>query len=149
LSQFPRCKDRNCNQDHALTGFVHVRSLAVSCFVRYTPESTYSALAYRKQKSCASLPHRIYKDSVSDIIPNDAAHAQEWRRRYQAAIKELDPAKSLQRIAEARSTIVDQIEDSFSKPSDPEQVALCNALEMLTTLRTIAEREISEQRTGT
>ena len=86
---------------------------------------------------------------MSDIIPNDAAHAQEWRRRYQAAIMELDPAKSLQRIAEARSTIVDQIEDSFSKPSDTEQVALCNALEMLTTLRTIAEREISEQRTGT
>jgi hypothetical protein len=86
---------------------------------------------------------------VSDIIHNDAAYAQEWRRRYQAAIMELDPAKSLQRIAEARSTIVDQIEDSFSKPSDPEQVAPCNALEMLTTLRTIAEREISEQRTGT
>jgi predicted metal-dependent hydrolase len=86
---------------------------------------------------------------VSDIIPSDAAHAQEWRRRYQAAIIELDPAKSLQRIADARSTIVDQIEDGFSKPSDPEQVALCNALEMLTILRTIAEREVSEQRTGT
>ena len=86
---------------------------------------------------------------MSDIIPNDAAHSQEWRRRYQAAIIELDPAKSLQRITEARNTIVDQIEGSFSKPSDPEQVALCNALEMLTTLRTIAEREISEQRAGT
>jgi len=91
----------------------------------------------------------LYKDYVSDILPNDAAHAQEWRRRYQAAIIELDPAKLLKRIAEARRTILDKIEDSFSKPSDPEQVALCNALEMLTTLRTIAEREISEQRTGT
>ena len=87
---------------------------------------------------------------MSDIVPNHAAHAQEWRRRYQAAIIELDPAKLLKRIAEARGTILGRIEDSSPKEAaDPEQVALCNALEMLTTLRTIAEREISEQRTGT
>ena len=103
----------------------------------------------QKTKELRFTPASLYKDPVGDIIRNDAAHAQEWRRRYQAAIKELDPAKLLKRIAEARRTILDQIEDSFSKPSDPEQVALCNALEMLTTLRTIAEREISEQRTGT
>jgi len=103
----------------------------------------------QKTKELRFTATSLYKDPVSDIVPNDAAHAQEWRRRYQAAIKELDPAKLLKRIAEARRTILDKIEDSFSKPSDPEQVALCNALEMLTTLRTIAEREISEQRTGT
>ena len=103
----------------------------------------------QKTKELRFTPPSLYNDSVSDILPNDAAHAQEWRRRCQAALMELDPAKLLKRITEARSTILDQIEDSFSKPSDPEQVALCNALEMLTTLRTIAEREISEQRTGT
>ena len=103
----------------------------------------------QKTKELRFTAASLYKDPVSDIIRNDAAHAREWRRRYQAAIIELDPAKLLKRIAEARSTILDQIEDSFSKAADPEQVALCNALEMLTTLHKIAEREISEQRTGT
>jgi hypothetical protein len=85
---------------------------------------------------------------VSDIIPSAAAHAQEWRRRYQAAIIELNPAKSLQRIAEARSTIVDKIEDSFSKPSDPEQVALCNALERLTRLRRLRSAKLANRERG-
>jgi predicted metal-dependent hydrolase len=106
----------------------------------------YSA---QKTKELRFTAASLYKDPVSDSIPNDAAHAREWRRRYQAAIIELDPARLLKRIAEARCTILDQIEDSSSKAADSEQLALCNALEMLTTLRTIAEREISEQRTGT
>jgi hypothetical protein len=103
----------------------------------------------QKTKELRFTATSLYKDPVSVSIPTDAAHAQEWRRRYQAAIIELDPAKLLKRITEARSTILDQIEDSSSKAADPEQLARCNALEMLTMLRTIAEREISEQRTGT
>jgi hypothetical protein len=35
---------------------------------------------------------------------------------------------------------------TISKPSDGEQSALCNALETLSALRTIAEREIGEQK---
>jgi hypothetical protein len=56
----------------------------------------------------------------------------------------------LQRIAEARSAVLDRIEDGFSKPSDGEQLALRDALETLGTLRKIAERDTVEQKkTGT
>ena len=81
---------------------------------------------------------------------NDA-HAPQWKRLYKAAIFELDPAKSIQRIAEARSAVLDQIEEGFSKTSEEgETFALGNALHMLGALRHIAEREIGEQkRTGT
>ena len=47
---------------------------------------------------------------------NDA-HAPQWKRLYKAATFELDPAKSIQRIVEARSAVLDQIEEDFSKPS--------------------------------
>jgi hypothetical protein len=58
--------------------------------------------------------------------------------------------KLLQRIAEARSAVLDRIEDGFSKPSDGEQLAQRDALETLSTLRKIAERDTGEQRkTGT
>jgi hypothetical protein len=40
--------------------------------------------------------------------------------------------------------ILDQIEDGFSKPSDGQQRALCDALHMLGSLRMIAERDIAE-----
>ena len=83
---------------------------------------------------------------MSDVISDDSAHAPHWRQRYQAALLELNPAKLLKRIAEAHNAILDQIEDGFSKPSNAEQVALRNALEMLSRLQKIAEREISQQK---
>jgi len=58
--------------------------------------------------------------------------------------QEPDPAKLLQRIAEARSAVLDRIEDGFSKPSDGEQLAQRDALETLSTLRKIAERDTGE-----
>jgi hypothetical protein len=80
---------------------------------------------------------------------NDA-HALQWKRLYKAAIFELDPAKSIRRIAEARSAVLDRIEEGFSKTSEGETFALGNALHMLSALRHIAEREIGEQKkTGT
>ena len=81
---------------------------------------------------------------MSDIR-TDGSHAQ-WREHYQAVLLEIDPRKSLKLIAAAHSAILDQIEDGFSKPSNAEQVALRNALEMLRRLRTIAEDEISKQK---
>jgi hypothetical protein len=68
----------------------------------------------------------------------------QWKQRYRAAILESDPAKLLQRIAEARSAVLDRIEDGFSKPSDGEQLAQRDALETLSTLRKIAERNTGE-----
>jgi hypothetical protein len=87
---------------------------------------------------------------VSDIIPNDAAQAPQWKQLCLVATLELDRSKLLQRIAAARTAIFDQIEDGFSKPSGGEQLALRDALEALSALRTMAEREIGEQKkTGT
>jgi hypothetical protein len=91
---------------------------------------------------------------MSEIISHHAAHdAQQWRQLCEAAVLELDPAKLLQRIAEARSAVVDRIEDTPSKPSHGEQLALCDFLATLAVLRTIAERQAREQgeqrKTGT
>jgi len=49
-------------------------------------------------------------------------------------------------LSQRAAPIHDRIEDGFSKPSDGEQLALGDALEILSTLRKVAEREISEQR---
>jgi hypothetical protein len=77
---------------------------------------------------------------MSDIISNDAAHA-EWRQLCQAALFELNPAKLLERIAHARNAVLDRIEDGYSKPPTSEQVALREALTTLDTLRRITERQ--------
>src|SRR5207248_4741287 len=69
-----------------------------------------------------------------------------WKQLCEAALFELDPAKLLLRIAEARSAILDQIEDGFSKLSNAEQVALRDVLETLRTLRMIAERDNNVER---
>ena len=45
--------------------------------------------------------------------------------------------------ATARTAVLDQIEDNFSKPSDGEQSALRDALGRLSILRQIAERDIA------
>jgi len=81
---------------------------------------------------------------MSDIIGNDAAHL-EWRQLCQAAMLELDPAKLLERIAEARSAVLDQIEDGFSKSPQGEQLALREALQTLSSLQRMAERDKVEQ----
>jgi hypothetical protein len=50
---------------------------------------------------------------MGDVTPNDAAGAPQLRALYQAAMLELDPAKLLQRIAEARSAVLDRILMAF------------------------------------
>jgi hypothetical protein len=65
---------------------------------------------------------------------NDA-DAPRWKRLYKAAIFELDPAKSIQRIADARDAVLERIEEGFSKTSEDEAFALGHALHMLTTLQ--------------
>jgi hypothetical protein len=81
---------------------------------------------------------------MGDIISIHAPHAPLWKRLYEAAILELDPAKLLQRIALAQSAVLNQMEDGSSRPSDRQQLALHDALHMLSTLRSIAERDIGE-----
>jgi hypothetical protein len=81
---------------------------------------------------------------MGDIISIHAPHAPQWKRLYEAAILELDPARLLERIAVAQSAVLHQMEDGFSKPSDRQQLALHDALHMLSTLRRIAERDMGE-----
>jgi hypothetical protein len=80
---------------------------------------------------------------MSDNIRNDAAQP-EWRTLCEAAMMELDSAKLLERISEARSAIVKQIKDA-PHPSE-EQFAMRNALGLLRTLNEITEREIERNR---
>ncbi len=85
---------------------------------------------------------------MSDTIRSDAAHPL-WRQLCQAAVLELDPKKLLNRIAEARTAILGEIEGGSSNSSLAERLALSDALDTLTALREIAKRDIGEQRTGT
>jgi hypothetical protein len=80
---------------------------------------------------------------MSDTIRDDA---HEWRQLCQAAFLELDPVSLLQRIAAARSAVFDRIEDRLSRPPDSEECALRNALETLSTLRELAERDLGQQK---
>ena len=72
----------------------------------------------------------------------DDTHSPQWKRLYKAAISELDPAKSIRRIAEACSAVLERIEEGFS---EGEAVALGYALHMLSALRHTAEREIGDK----
>jgi len=83
---------------------------------------------------------------MSDFIRNDAAHPL-WRQLCQAAVLELDPKRLLNRIAEARTAVLGEIEGGSSNLA--ERLALSDALDTLTALREIAKRDIGEQRTGT
>jgi hypothetical protein len=64
----------------------------------------------------------------------------EWRHLCQATLLELDPKKLLERIAFARSVVLDRIEDHHSKPVGGEQADLRQALSTLDSLRRITER---------
>jgi hypothetical protein len=50
---------------------------------------------------------------MSDIIRNDATHPL-WRQLCQAAVLELDPKRLLNRIAEARTAVLGEIEGGSS-----------------------------------
>jgi hypothetical protein len=64
----------------------------------------------------------------------------EWRHLCEAAMVELDSAKLLERIAEARTALLSQIEHS-PQPSE-EQLAMRDALGLLTALQQSTEREV-------
>jgi hypothetical protein len=70
--------------------------------------------------------------------------ATQWRQLCQTAVFELEPATLLQRVVEARSAVFDRIEDIHSKPMTREQYELRNALETLSILQELAERDIGE-----
>ena len=77
------------------------------------------------------------------IISNDAPYFPHWKQLCLDAVSELDGNKLPQRLADARSAVLDRIEDNFSKPSNDEQLALRNALDALAALCAIVQRKIA------
>jgi hypothetical protein len=67
---------------------------------------------------------------MSDI----ARTRPDWRQLCQEALFEVDPVKLLERIADARSAMLDRIEDGFTRSQDDEQIELRVALSMLDKL---------------
>jgi hypothetical protein len=98
-----------------------------------------------KQKKFDVTQGSLYKRDMSDIIGNDAA-LTEWRQLCQAAFVEPDPARLIERIAEARSAVLDRIEDGFSRSPQGEQLELRDALQTLSSLHRMAERDNGKQR---
>ena len=78
---------------------------------------------------------------MTDIIRDDATR---WRQLCQSAYYEFEPMMLLQRVVEARSAVLDRIRDNLSKPRSGEQNELHNALETLSILQELAERDINE-----
>ncbi len=66
---------------------------------------------------------------------------RDWRQLCQAAMLERDPVRLLERVARARSSILDRIEDGYTKPLNGEHHDLRDALTTLDSLRRIAERQ--------
>ena len=71
----------------------------------------------------------------------------QWKQLCISALAERNPAKVPERIAVARSAVLDQIEDDLSKSSSKEQSTLRNALEALDVLRKIVQRKVAQSET--
>jgi len=84
------------------------------------------------------------RKSPMSTIANNVAYVQQWKQLCIAALAELNPAKVPERIAVARSAVLDQIEDNLSKSSSNEQSTLRNALEALDVLRKIVQRKVAQ-----
>jgi hypothetical protein len=80
-------------------------------------------------------------------IANNVAYVPQWKQLCIAALAELNPAKVPERIAVARSAVLDQVEDNLSKSSSNEQSTLRNALEALDVLRKIVQRKVAQSET--
>ena len=69
---------------------------------------------------------------------SDGTTEPRWRQLCELALLETDPVKLLEKVAAARNSIFDRIEDGFSQ-SNTEQRALRAALETLGRLQTVVE----------
>jgi hypothetical protein len=65
----------------------------------------------------------------------------DWRQLCHSATLERNPVELLERVARARSAVLDRIEDGHTKPLNGEQHELRDALTTLDSLRKIAERQ--------
>jgi hypothetical protein len=75
---------------------------------------------------------------MSDILSNEAA----WRKLCHLALCESDPQRLVQRIAAASSAVIDHIDSG--NLSSAERLALHDALDMLISLRDMANRDLAK-----
>src|SRR5438128_2525405 len=65
----------------------------------------------RSEHNHLALPRRDYMNT------NAAARVPDWKNLYQLAVMEPDPAKLSQRIVDARSVILDRIQETLTTSS--------------------------------
>ena len=75
-----------------------------------------------------------------------APYVPRWKHLCIAALSEFDPGKVPERIAVARSAVLDQIEDNISRSSSHELITLRNALEALDVLNKIVQRKVAQRK---
>jgi hypothetical protein len=64
-----------------------------------------------------------------------------WKELYKSAILELDNTRLRERIAVARTAILDRAEEVLTRPPDDESHALNDALRTLRLLEEVASKE--------
>ncbi len=79
-------------------------------------------------------------------MSTDSAIPQlDWKALYQLAVTEQDPAKLSQRISDARSVILDRIQETLATPSHYlERQELSDALNGLRVLRQEYDRRVQQ-----
>src|SRR4051812_19068653 len=83
----------------------------------------------RSEHNHLALPRRDYMNT-------NAARVPDWKNLYQLAVMEPDPAKLSQRIVDARSVILDRIQETLTTSSHyTERQELSDALNGLRVLR--------------
>src|SRR5689334_12913360 len=108
--------------DSSTEGVYHFRVLFAT-----HPRATKRTLAHRKQRACIPSSSRPIRTHMSDIICNDAAQPR-WRQLCNVAVLELDTEKLPGRIDEARTAVLDRIENGVQNLSEGERFALHDAL---------------------
>jgi len=69
----------------------------------------------------------------------------DWKDLYQLAVVELDPTKLPQRITDARTVILDRIQETLAKPSHyQERQELSDALNSLRVLHQEYQRRVQQ-----
>jgi hypothetical protein len=82
---------------------------------------------------------------TTDSTPNAPL---DWKELYKLAMVESDPSMLPGRIAEARHSILDRVEERLAKPLDPEHQQLHDALNGLRVLHQEYQRGLQEPGTG-
>jgi hypothetical protein len=121
--------------------------LAVSATCTTSISAFFLSVRFRTEQT--AIPDSLGLCEISSrgrpvvFQPNSQSSAtpSKWRPVYDCAIRELDDAKSRERIAEARNATLDRAEQILTDPASEERVALKHALRTLKLLDEAAVKE--------